>query len=198
MVVNSSEEQTQDSSSVVELPDKGTIGPLCESHLHMVNPSNLNLLKTPIPIDTESNGGNHANLKNDNVDAYDSYSLAIDIEKEKIKAPKSTEEMSGNVKMDDCISRMFQREISSLMGGKFMQLLMNNNFELPKFACKDKYLTENIHDISSVRLRKYKRSTSFNSRRVVLLFSFLSCMGTIILICLTLRVRMSGDWATNV
>ncbi|KAM3200518.1 hypothetical protein T459_30342 [Capsicum annuum] len=164
----------------------------------MVNPSNLNLLKTPIPIDTESNGRNHANLKNDNVDAYDSYSLAIDIEKEKIEAPKSTEEMSGNVKMDDCISRMFQREISSLMGGKFMQLLMNNNFKLPKFACKDKYLTEKLHDISSNRLGKYKRSTSFNSRRVVLLFSFLSCMGTIILICLTLRVRMSGDWATNV
>ncbi|KAF3682635.1 putative asparagine synthetase [glutamine-hydrolyzing] 3-like [Capsicum annuum] len=73
----------------------------------MVNPSNLNLLKTPIPIDTESNGRNHANLKNDNVDAYDSYSLAIDIEKEKIEAPKSTEEMSGNVKMDDCISLRF-------------------------------------------------------------------------------------------
>ncbi|XP_055834103.1 uncharacterized protein LOC129902739 isoform X2 [Solanum dulcamara] len=164
----------------------------------MVNLSNLNLVKTPIPMDSQANGGNHANLKNDSADVYGSYCFAIDIDKGKIEAPKSTEEMSGNVKTDDCISSMFQREISSLMGGKFMQLLMNNNIELPKFACKDKCLTEKVYDIPSNRLRKYKRSASFNSRRVVLLFSFLSCMGTIILIYLTLRVRMSGDWAANV
>ncbi|MCD7469074.1 hypothetical protein HAX54_007716 [Datura stramonium] len=198
MAVNSTEEQSQDSLNVVELPDKGTTGPLCGSHLDMVNLSNLNLVKPPISMDSQSNGGNHANQKNDDTDVYDSYCLAIDIEKGKFEAPKSTEEMSGTVKTDDCISRMFQREISSLMGGKFMQLLMNNSFELPKFSCKDKCLTEKVYDTPSNRLRKYKRSASFNSRRVVLLFSVLSSMGTIILIYLTLRVRMSGDWAANV
>ncbi|XP_059308099.1 uncharacterized protein LOC132059498 isoform X1 [Lycium ferocissimum] len=198
MAVNSSQEQSQGSLNVVELPDEATTGPLCESHLDMVNLSNLNLVKTPISMDAQSNGGNHANLKNDSADGYGSYCLAIDIEKPKFEGPKSTEEMSGNVKTDDCISRMFQREISSLMGGKFMQLLMNNSFELPKFAWKDKCLTEKVYDTPSNRLRKYKRSASFNSRRVVLLFSFLSSVGTIILIFLTLRVRMSGDWAANV
>ncbi|KAK4366739.1 hypothetical protein RND71_014619 [Anisodus tanguticus] len=187
-----SEEQSQGSLNVVELSDEATTGPLWESHLDMVNLSNLNLVKTPISIDAQSSGGNHANLKNDSTDGYGC--LAIDIEKGKLEASKSTDEMSGNVKTDDCISR----EISSLMGGKFIQLLMNNSFELPKFAWKDKFLTEKVYDTPSNRLRKYKRSVSFNSRRVVLLFSFLSSMGTIILIYLTLRVRMSGDWAANV
>ncbi|KAH0693471.1 hypothetical protein KY285_020568 [Solanum tuberosum] len=124
--------QSQDSLNFVKLPDEGTKGPLCESHLDMVN------LKTPISMDAQSNGGNHANLKNDSSDAYGSYCLAIDIDKRKFDAPKSIEEMNGNVKTDDYVSSMFQREISSLMGGKFMQQMMNNSFELPKFACKGK------------------------------------------------------------
>lgn len=55
-------------------------------------------------MDALSNGGNHANLKNDSLDAYGSYCLAIDIDKRKFDAPKSTEEMNGNVKMDDYVS----------------------------------------------------------------------------------------------
>ncbi|XP_075084354.1 uncharacterized protein LOC107784148 isoform X1 [Nicotiana tabacum] len=190
--------QSQDSLNVVELPAEGTTGPLCESHLDMVNLSNLNFVKTPISMDAKSNGRNHANLKNGSTDVDGSYILDIDTEKGKSEAPKSIQEMGGNVKTDDCIARMLQREIASLMGGKFMQLLMNHSVELPKFACKDKCLTEKVYDASSNRLRKYKRSASFNSRRVVLLFSFLSSMGTIILIYLTLRVRMSIDGAGNV
>lgn len=61
-------------------------------------------LKTPISMDAQSNGGNHANLKNDSSDAYGSYCLAIDIDKRKFDAPKSTEEMNGNVKTDDYVS----------------------------------------------------------------------------------------------
>ncbi|XP_009629780.1 uncharacterized protein [Nicotiana tomentosiformis] len=170
--------QSQDSLNVVELPAEGTTGPLCESHLDMVNLSNLNFVKTPISMDAKSNGRNHANLKNGSTDVDGSYILDIDTEKGKSEAPKSIQEMGGNVKTDDCIARMLQREIASLMG--------------------DKCLTEKVYDASSNRLRKYKRSASFNSRRVVLLFSFLSSMGTIILIYLTLRVRMSIDGAGNV
>lgn len=55
-------------------------------------------------MDAQANGGNQANLKNDSADVYGSYCFAIDIDKGKIEAPKSTEEMSGNVKTDDCIS----------------------------------------------------------------------------------------------
>nr|XP_009786871.1 PREDICTED: uncharacterized protein LOC104234920 isoform X2 [Nicotiana sylvestris]XP_016503047.1 PREDICTED: uncharacterized protein LOC107821153 isoform X2 [Nicotiana tabacum] len=178
MAVNSSEEQSQDSLNVVELLAEGTTGPLCESHLDMVNLSNLNFVKTPISMDAESNGRNHANLKNGSTDVDGSYILDIDTEKGKSEAPKSIQEMGGNVKTDDCIARMLQREIASLMG--------------------DKCLTEKVYDASSNKLRKYKRSASFNSRRIVLLFSFLSSMGTIILIYLTLRVRMSIDGAGNI
>lgn len=42
---------------------------------------------------------------------------------------------------------MFQREISSLMGGKFMQQMMNNSFELPKFACKGRFFSAINHSV---------------------------------------------------
>lgn len=41
-----------------------------------------------------------------------------------------------NFDISIAFQRMLQREIASLMGGKFMQLLMNHSVELPKFACK--------------------------------------------------------------
>ncbi|XP_016494887.1 uncharacterized protein LOC107814071 isoform X4 [Nicotiana tabacum] len=86
---------------------------------------------------------------------------------------------------------MLQKEIALQMGGKLIQFLMNHNFELPKFTIKDKWVADKIFDTSSNRVRKYKRTASFNSRRVVLLFSVLSSVGTVILIFLTLRVRMN-------
>lgn len=70
----------------------------------MVNLSNLNFVKTPISMDAKSNGRNHANLKNGSTDVDGSYILDIDTEKGKSEAPKSIQEMGGNVKTDDCIA----------------------------------------------------------------------------------------------
>ncbi|KAL6523681.1 hypothetical protein OROGR_017284 [Orobanche gracilis] len=91
------------------------------------------------------------------------------------------------------------REICLQIGGKLMQLLMNHGTELPKFTSRDRFVTERVNDMPNNRSRKFKRSASFNSRRVVLLFSVLSSMGTIVLIYLTLRVRLQiSDASGNI
>ncbi|VVB03843.1 unnamed protein product [Arabis nemorensis] len=53
--------------------------------------------------------------------------------------------------------------------------------------------TERCHDAPTNRWRKYKRAASFDSRKIVILFSILSSVGTLILIYLTLRVKQNGD-----
>uniref|UniRef100_A0A3Q7G542 Uncharacterized protein n=1 Tax=Solanum lycopersicum TaxID=4081 RepID=A0A3Q7G542_SOLLC len=123
MAVNSSQEQSQDSLNFVKLPDEGTKGPLCESHLDMLN------LKTQISMDALSNGGNHANLKNDSLDAYGSYCLAIDIDKRKFDAPKSTEEMNGNVKMDDYVSVSASYEFNDFNIIMWRMLILEGSYE---------------------------------------------------------------------
>ncbi|GAA0146885.1 hypothetical protein LIER_42929 [Lithospermum erythrorhizon] len=126
--------------------------------------------------------------------------LDVDIEKGLIESPKSNDEAAEHMKMESTFLRAVQREISLQIGGKFMQLLMNKSVDLPKFSPRDKVAGERIYDASINRSRKYKRSASFNSfnsRRIVLLFSVLSIMGTMILIYLTLRVRQVTDAAAS-
>ncbi|XP_076907898.1 uncharacterized protein LOC143564532 isoform X2 [Bidens hawaiensis] len=102
----------------------------------------------------------------------------VDIEKGK---PGSNEESVGNLKNEE------GHMISFEMGGKYMQFLMNHSLILPKFSTRGE----------APRMRKYKRTASFNSRKVALMFSLLSSLGTIILIYLTLRVRQMGDSSTG-
>ncbi|KAL7584376.1 uncharacterized protein LOC111903851 isoform X1 [Lactuca sativa] len=100
----------------------------------------------------------------------DPYSVCIekdvDIEKGKSETPGINQETVGDLKNEEG-----------------QMLLMNHNLILPKFSIRE-----------APRMRKYKRSSSFNSRKVLLLFSVLSSLGTIILIYLTLRVKQIGDW----
>lgn len=140
---------------------------------------------------------NLAKLKTDVLDIYSPSVLDVDLEKGKSETAKCNDEALGSLKSEDPLSRALQREISLHVGGKFMQLLMSNTFEFPKFTSRDKCMTERVFDTPTNRTRKYKRSTSFNSRRVVLLFSVLSSMGTIILIYLTLRVRQITEASAN-
>ncbi|XP_076901082.1 uncharacterized protein LOC143555402 isoform X4 [Bidens hawaiensis] len=88
-----------------------------------------------------------------------------------------------------------QKQISFDMGGKYMQLLMNHSLMLSKFSSRDRIATEKLLD--APKSRKYKRAASFSSRKVVLLFSVLSSLGTMILIYLTLRVRQMGETSVH-
>ncbi|KAG9151628.1 hypothetical protein Leryth_001947 [Lithospermum erythrorhizon] len=111
------------------------------------------------------------------------------IEMGKIESPKSNVKVGETMKMENTNTKVLQRDFSFKIGGKIMQLLMDQSLDLPKSASRDKSTGERVCDTFTNRSRKYKRSASFNSRSVVLLFSFLSIMGTMILIYLTLRVR---------
>lgn len=189
MAVNSAEE-CQGPQSVLISYDGSTNGPECESESIVVVP---NLMKTQMCLDAHPKSQNHTSIKVDVMDIYATSILDTDIEKGKVEPPKSNDEAAGNLKTEDSLTRALQREISLHVGGRFMQLLTNNCLELPKFSPRDR-----VFDTPSNRSRKYKRSSSFNSRRVVFLFSILSSIGTIILIYLTLRVRQIADASANI
>ncbi|KAI4385243.1 hypothetical protein MLD38_003294 [Melastoma candidum] len=57
----------------------------------------------------------------------------------------------------------------------------------------EKPAAEKVTDSSNNKWRKYKRAASFDSRKVVILFSVLSIIGSLVLIYLTLRVKLYGD-----
>ncbi|KAL2528230.1 hypothetical protein Fot_20831 [Forsythia ovata] len=113
----------------------------------------------------------------DKANSYAPCVLDVDIEKGKPESekPKSIGECVVNLKHDDYLT----------IRGKFMQPLMNHR-------------PERVYDAPTNRSTKYKRSVPFNSRRVALLFSVLSSVGTMILIYLTLRLRPIGDVSGNV
>ncbi|PIN26770.1 hypothetical protein CDL12_00489 [Handroanthus impetiginosus] len=194
MAVNSSEECQNVHSVMVVLPDGGATNPQYEpvpNACHMEVP---NMVKKEMSLNPDPNLLSHTNMKMDKVNNHAPCNLDVDIEEGKAGNPKSTEESICYAKSDDSA-----REICLQMGGKFMQFLMNHSPELPRVTSKDKFLAERVsYDGPTNRSRKYKRSASFNSRKVVLLFSFMSSMGTIILIYLTLRVRQISDWSGNV
>ncbi|KAH6808157.1 hypothetical protein C2S51_029265 [Perilla frutescens var. frutescens] len=186
-------DKCQNAHSVVVLNDGGTTEPQYEP------PSNINYTEVPIVMQSQmflnSKPGlhNHTNLEVDKVNNYAPCVLDVDIEKGKAENLKSNDKAVANLMSDDSLPKALQRDICLHIGGKFMQLLMNHGIELPKFTSR-----ERVYDTASSRSRKYKRSHSFNSRRVVLLFSVLSSLGTIILIYLTLRVRLISDGSGNV
>ncbi|PIN11873.1 hypothetical protein CDL12_15511 [Handroanthus impetiginosus] len=173
MAVNSSEE-CQNEHSVLVLPDGRNPNLQCEPPLNIGYVEVPNLMKSKMCLDFEPNLQNGTNLKVDKSNNYAPCVLDVDIEKGKAESPKVNEESVANLKSDDSIARAFQREICLQIGGKLMQLLMNHGTELPKFTSRgNKLVADRVHDTLTNRARKYKRSHSFNSRRVVLLFSVL-------------------------
>lgn len=85
-----------------------------------------------------------------------------------------------------------KKQISFDMGGKCMQLLMNHS--LPKFSTGEgKTEAGKVLEAPKTRNFNFKHIGSFNPKKVALLFSALSSLGTIVLICLTLREKQIGD-----
>ncbi|CAK9322093.1 unnamed protein product [Citrullus colocynthis] len=136
-------------------------------------------------IDIHVNGG----------DAYSSCIVNIDIDKDKLKPSKSCEGTFESLKTENTLMRIekvLQRQSSLKMGAKLVQYFLDHGLMLLKFSSKEKLGTERTHDTPNNRWRKYKRAASFDSRKIVILFSVLSSLGTLTLIYLTLRVRQQG------
>lgn len=176
------------------LPDQPTSISLCETKLPF-----LKVLQVPQPLkhslslDAVLISQNKVNRYMDDVDIFYPLVADVDLEKGKSEKPKIKVEPTTSVKNDNPFTKTIQRQMSVPMGEKIMQMLTDHSLVLPKFTFREKIVPENIGEMPSNRLRKYKRSASFNSRKVVLLFSVMSCLGTMILIMLTLRVRQMAD-----
>ncbi|KAA8530854.1 hypothetical protein F0562_005522 [Nyssa sinensis] len=185
----------QDTYNISVLSDEGTTNLQCELQLALLSPLEVpNPFKSQTCLDAQLNCQNYIDLRMENVDVYSPCIVDIDIEKGHSEIFETNDETVEKLKTDGPLLKALQRQIRLQIGEKFMQLLMNHELMLPKFISKDKSTTERVHDTNNNRLRKYKRSASFNSRKVVLLFSVLSSMGTMVLIYLTLRIRQQiGD-----
>ncbi|KAH6760157.1 hypothetical protein C2S51_017106 [Perilla frutescens var. frutescens] len=193
MAVNFTEESQNAHSVVVVLPDGGTIDPQYESV------PTVGIVEVPDQLkkDTCLNTETKTYLMMDRVDNCAPCNSNVDIEKGTVEIPKLSEESIGCLKSDDSLARALQKVIWLQLSGIFMQMFTHQSADLPKVSSKDRFVAERAYDTTTNRSRKYKRSpsfnASFNSRRVLLLFSVVSSMGTIILIYLTLRVKQISE-----
>ncbi|KAG6660971.1 uncharacterized protein LOC122303623 isoform X2 [Carya illinoinensis] len=175
----------QDVYSISVLSNEGN-DPQCASELaflsflEVANPSNDQMC-----LDAQLNCQNCIDFQMKSADAIPPCIVDINIGKESSKTPKSTDETVESLKSEGVLTRVLWRQASLKIGGKIVQLLTNTS--------RDKSGNERTYDTSNNRWRKYKRATSFDSRKIVLLFSILSSLGTLVLIYLTLRVRQNGD-----
>ncbi|XP_057970540.1 uncharacterized protein LOC131159545 [Malania oleifera] len=189
--------QEQDVYCVSVLPDQSAVNLPCESQLALSS-----FLEVPIPLssqtclDAQLNCQNCISLQMESADPFSSCIVAVDIEAGNLEKPKASDETPGNSNFEDAFNqlhRAVRRHISLQIGGKVMQLLISHGLMVLKFMSRDKPVTETVHETPNNKWRKYKRTASFDSRKIVLLFSALSSMGTMVLIYLTLRVRQTGD-----
>ncbi|MFS7969538.1 hypothetical protein Hanom_Chr09g00810441 [Helianthus anomalus] len=181
MAVNSTEEEGYDDYSVVVLSDDCDSGLRCELPIDFSATEVVIPLKSQLSLDGRLSNQSYINMMVENAVAY-----SLDVE-------SNNEETLGNLKNEQLFTKSLQKQISFDMGGKYMQMLMNHSLMLSKFSTRDKIVGEKVVD--APRSRKHKRAGSFNSRKIVLLFSVLSSLGTIILIYLTLRVRQMGIYS---
>ncbi|XP_057501659.1 uncharacterized protein LOC130785485 isoform X2 [Actinidia eriantha] len=189
MAVNSAEED-QDAYSISVLPAEASTDLQCETHLAFLNHSQV---PNQLCLDAQLKCQNYINLEKETADAHSTCILDIYVENGNPGMPKNTDKAVEKLKIEGPLPRALQSQISLQIGVKFMQFLMNGTFVLPRLTSRDKSATERSNETPNNRARKYKRSASFNSRRVVLLFSVVSSVGTLVLIYLTLRVRQIGD-----
>ncbi|GAB4847281.1 hypothetical protein Ancab_026325 [Ancistrocladus abbreviatus] len=178
-----SHEQGQDFCSILVLTDQDLANKQCKSQLSLS--TYLEVQQSQMCLDAQLNCQNPTDLAKDAVN--------VDIEKGNSGTCKINEETGGSIKTEIGLTKALRRQNSLQTGGEYVPPLMNHILMLLNFDPKDKTATEKGHDVPNNKWRKYKRAASFDSRQIVLLFSILSSLGTIVLIYLTLRARQVGD-----
>nr|AGN12788.1 hypothetical protein [Leavenworthia alabamica] len=165
----------QDVCTISVLPDKATTIPQCTSQFTLLSFVKALLLpcKNQMLIDAHLNCQKTQNRINVLLGGTDSYqSCVVDINVEKGNLGESHDEVVASVKSDSLMQKVLQRQAS---------------------LTTDKAVLDRCHDAPVNRWRRYKRAASFDSRKIVILFSILSSVGTLILIYLTLRVKQNGN-----
>ncbi|KAJ0233508.1 Uncharacterized protein HA466_0281500 [Hirschfeldia incana] len=172
----------QDVCTISVLPDEGNTTPQCTTSQFTL----LSFVKALLPSknqmlidDAQLNCQKTHNRINVLLGGTDSYyqSCLVDINVEKGNGAETEEEVVASLKSENHMQKVLQRQAS---------------------LSTDKAISERCHDAPTNRWRRYKRAASFDSRKIVILFSILSSVGTLILIYLTLRVRLiNGDNSFN-
>ncbi|KAJ7956815.1 Adenine deaminase [Quillaja saponaria] len=176
-----------DICSISVLPEESS-NPECAPPLAFVSIVEVpNPSKNQMCVDSELNCQNCIDFQMTGEEVYSQCIVDIPTENEYSKSTESNEDAVETFKSKSVLIRMLQGQVDLLVSGKPMQLLMNF------ITSRDKSVIERIHDIPNNRWRRYKRTASFDSRKIALLFSILSSLGTLVLIYLTLRVRQKGD-----
>ncbi|XP_056168289.1 uncharacterized protein LOC115683059 isoform X3 [Syzygium oleosum] len=182
--------------SISLLPDEDDMSAQCGSKLAV-----LSLLEVQDPCEDQICFDAHASceecidFQKESLEAYSQCVIDIDIKKETVEESKPHMESHGNKNSDSLLAntpRVLQRQVSLKTGEKLAQLLMDHSAMFVKLPNKEKPVVEKFHDSSNNRWRRYKRAASFDSRKIVFLFSILSSFGTLVLIYLTLRVRQNS------
>ncbi|KAE9587770.1 hypothetical protein Lalb_Chr23g0277481 [Lupinus albus] len=180
--------QARDVYSSYLLPDEGENGNRASPRAF------LSVLEVPdqakIPVcglDANLNCRNCIDFQMKSEEVYSQCIIDIPSVNGNSNSPESYEEGVESFKSGNSPTSVLWRESSLKVGGKLMQSLVSLN------SSKDKPVTEKVHDIPINRWRRYKRSASFDSRKVALMFSVLSSLGTLVLIYLTIRVRQRAE-----
>ncbi|AES72197.1 hypothetical protein MtrunA17_Chr3g0123961 [Medicago truncatula] len=179
--------QAQDVYSISMVPKEGenarSASPL--AFLSVVEVPNQ--AKSGVCLDTHINCQNSIDFQMNRKDIYAQCIVDIPNVNGNSVSPESYDDGVESFKTGNSPKSVLWRESSLKAGAKLMQSLVNLG------SPRDKPVTEKLHDLPSNKWRRYKRSTSFDSRKVALLFSILSSLGTLVLIYLTLRVRQKAD-----
>lgn len=172
----------KDAYIISGLPEEGNVSPQSTLPLNILNFLRLPLsFKNQMTMDNQLSSKNCSDSQMESGDNFSPSAVNVNIEKENSGVLKADEEL-GMTKCEGAVPH-FQKVLQR-------QASLNTT---------DKSPTERIHDVpANNRWRKYKRAASFDSRKVVFLFSILSSMGTLILIFLTLRVKLTGDGLNHV
>ncbi|XP_058086266.1 uncharacterized protein LOC131233524 isoform X2 [Magnolia sinica] len=180
--------------------EKGNISPESPSQLTF-----LSFLEVPYPSESQTcsdvhwNCSNHINLQIESADKCQLCGVGVEIQDGCLQTPKINDETVGSpMRSEAPLNSALSIKGSLQLGGKMMQFLMDHSATLLRCTSRDKCNNEKGYDTSNNKWRRYKRSASFNSRRIVLFSSILSSMGTMVLIYLTLRVKQISDGLVHV
>ncbi|KAM7276300.1 hypothetical protein ACFE04_018166 [Oxalis oulophora] len=142
----------------------------------------LSFLKVPLPskknmcLDAELDCQDCIDFQIQENDPYSSCIMDIDLENANSEKLKCVEDTAAVINTESVLThfhKVLQRQTSFKTGEKILQILMNHGLMLLKLTARDKSLAEKVHEVPNNRMRRCKRVTWFDSRKIVLMFSIL-------------------------
>ncbi|KAG9451519.1 hypothetical protein H6P81_011484 [Aristolochia fimbriata] len=149
--------------------------------------------KSQICLDDPCHMRNDIDLQVENGDKFSSCEVHIDIGDKPRETVKTKDELHESAhRTDGALKRVLLRKSSLQKGVKVMQFLLDQSSVLLRCSSKDKINNTRAFEAPTYHWRRNKHSL-IDSRKIVLFFSILSSMGTMILIYMTLRIKHISD-----